>query len=264
MSFHPSIAKILHGTVEPMLKRLQQRAVWWPLGVTPWRASCDIQRVRVQGRDVELHLPAGEGVRQQHEIMHLYLDDPYGLRLLPKVVKSVIDIGGNIGWFSILARHYFPEAVIHCYEPNPDLHELIRANTSPLGITLFPEGVMGTSGRASMKAEGDSLEGSVAISDSGQIPITSIAEAIARIGGSVDLLKMDCEGGEWSILEHRASLAKVKYLALEYHLHFPGGKRLLDLVAMLGEVGFHIDSLREAANPFVGQLTARNSNFSPA
>lgn len=261
MNFRPLIARTLLSTLEPVLKRLQQRAIWWPLGVASSRANCDIQRVRVQGRDVEVHVPAGERVRQQWELKHLYLDDPYGLRLLPKGVGSVIDIGANIGWFSILARHYYREAVIHCYEPNPGLHDLTRANTSPLGITLFPEGVMGTSGRASMNAERDSLEGSVAISDSGQIPITSIAEAIARIGGSVDLLKMDCEGGEWSILEDRASLAKVRHLALEYHLHSPGGNRLLDLVALLGEAGFHIDSLREAANPLVGQLTARNSNF---
>ena len=50
------------------------------------------------------------------------------------------------------------------------------------------------------------------------IPQFSIADAIARMGGKTDILKLDCEGTEWEILKDIASLKKVKAITLEYHL----------------------------------------------
>jgi hypothetical protein len=40
------------------------------------------------------------------------------------------------------------------------------------------------------------------VADGGEIRMISIRSAIELLGGAVDLLKLDCEGGEWNILEN--------------------------------------------------------------
>ena len=37
------------------------------------------------------------------------------------------------------------------------------------------------------------------------------------VRGKIDLLKMDCEGSEWDILENLESLKSVDNITLEYH-----------------------------------------------
>jgi hypothetical protein len=54
--------------------------------------------------------------------------------------------------------------------------------------------------------------------DDGDVPITSIHDVVARLNGGVDLLKVDCEGAEWEILEQLDPLGKVRSLRMEYHL----------------------------------------------
>ena len=40
--------------------------------------------------------------------------------------KSIIDIGANRGQFSLIARHFSPQAIIHSFEPLPNAAELFR------------------------------------------------------------------------------------------------------------------------------------------
>jgi FkbM family methyltransferase len=249
--------------ISPLLKRIQDRARWWPLGLFPVRSNIVIRQLAINDHTITLRFPDNEFDRQQWELSHLFIDDPYQLALLPKNIRTILDVGGNSGLFALLARHYFPEANIHCYEPNPVLLPVIQTNTSAFNIRVFPEGVGSTASRATMNCEGPTLEGSTVPSDSGNITITALSQALERIGGSVDLLKMDCEGAEWSILEDTTSLSKVRHLAMEYHLDEKGTHSVANLIHRLKDLGFFIDSFREASNPLVGQLTATNRSFSP-
>ena len=72
---------------------------------------------------------------------------------------------------------------------------------------------------------------------------------------------MDCEGAEWGILDDASSMAKVWHLAMEYHLDGRGEQTVVRLVERLKQLGFFIDSFREAGNPLVGQLTATNRSL---
>lgn len=248
--------------ISPILKRIQDRARWWPLGLFTFRSKVVIRQLAINGRTLTLRFPENEFDRQQWELSHLYIDDPYQLASLPKNIRTILDIGGNLGFFALLARNYFPKATIHCYEPNPVLLPVIQTNTSDFNIQVFSEGVGGSASRATMNCDGPTLEGSTVPSDSGEIIITALSQAIERIGGSVDLLKMDCEGAEWSILEDRISLSKVRHLAMEYHLEAQGPHSVASLIHRLKDLGFFIDSFKEASNPLVGQLSATNRTFS--
>ena len=242
----------------PLLEKLRQRSIWWSLGLFPIQTRVQLEQLSIGGCTLRLQMPLGEQDRQQREIQHLHLDDPYQLRNIRGPVHSVIDIGANIGFFSLLARLHFPEAVIHCYEPNPALLSIVRANTGALRIEVHGEGVGAREMTAVMRCNGDTLEGALvpATAGEGGIPIVPFATALRRIGGSVDLLKMDCEGAEWDILQDQASLQQARMIAMEYHLDGGPDRTLLKLLHTLKSAGFRIDALREAANPLVGQLFA--------
>lgn len=251
-------ARIAHWLVVPSLKRLNDRADWWALGHFPIRSGDAPQKLHIGGQIVPISTPAGEADHQQWELNHLYRDDPYNLAVLPGDVSSILDIGANIGLFSMLARHYFPKATIHAYEPAPSVFENLRCNTETLDIETFQAGVAGVDGRADMVGNGRSLDTQMKESPSGAIELVSIRSAMDKLGSTVDLLKMDCEGGEWSILRDRACLSRARYVAMEYHLTGPHCLNLWELVKLFKEEGFQIESLRESSNRVVGQLTAVN------
>ena len=65
---------------------------------------------------------------------------------------------------------------------------------------------------------GESNQTRVNESSSGTTEMVSLDSVIKETGGKIDLLKMDCEGSEWDILENPKSLINVDNITLEYHL----------------------------------------------
>jgi FkbM family methyltransferase len=180
--------------------------------------------------------------------------------VLPRNLGTVLDIGANVGFFAILARHYFPTATIHCYEPAPAIFSILKRHTEDLRVSVHQAGVSNNDGSASLVSQdqGPSLYNKLVLDTGGAIQLIAFKNAIDRLGETVDLLKLDCEGGEWSILEDRESLRRVKHIAMEYHLGCEGSLPLWELVHLLKTEKFEIESLRESSNRVVGQLTARN------
>jgi hypothetical protein len=72
----------------------------------------------------------------------------------------------------------------------------------------------------------------------GNIPQVAFRACILRLGGSVDLLKLDCEGAEWSILTDTESLAAVKSLVMEYDL--VDGHTEAELISIVTTLGFRV------------------------
>ena len=68
----------------------------------------------------------------------------------------VLDIGANIGFFAIAARGYFPEALIHAYEPNPRIIPYLDQQSRIANFKYFPEAVGSVDGRVNLLDSGDS------------------------------------------------------------------------------------------------------------
>jgi FkbM family methyltransferase len=173
--------------------------------------------------------------------IYLALDDAFGLRELPFQPKTILDIGANFGLFSLLAAHYCRPTIIHAYEPNPRIFSHTVANLALVGGIAFQEGVGSCSGLAVMCDQGESRLAQTVRSEAGTVRIVSLIEAINRIGSSVDLLKLNCEGAEWEILAEAQPFQKVGLIRMEYHLI--GGWQLDHLVAFAKHLGFRIDRL---------------------
>lgn len=195
--------------------------------------------LRLCNRVLTVSLPDDAG---QHQVfLYLALDDVFGLRELPFVPKTILDVGANFGLFSLLAAHYCRNSTIHAYEPNPRIFAHTAANLALVGGTAFAAGVGGRSALAVMRHEEESRLAQTVLSEAGTIPIVSLSQAIGRIGSEVDLLKLNCEGAEWDIFKDARAFRKIRLIRMEYHL--TEGRRLDHLAARARELGFRIDRL---------------------
>jgi len=177
-------------------------------------------KFRWSGRVFSLRVPPEESLGWVFR--DVVVDDEYGLGRLPFTPQTILDVGANVGIFSLWAGVNFPGATIHSYEPNAALQQFLTENISQVSARWHMEGVSGHDGFGSFAQEGESMVGQCTESETGDIPVVSLQTAIKRMGGAVDLLKLDCEGSEWSILENLEPFAAVRCVRMEYHLVQPG------------------------------------------
>jgi hypothetical protein len=106
------------------------------------------EQVIVNGRLIHLRFPMEEGMKW--DFLAVFLEDAYGLASCSNPVRTILDIGGNVGFFSVAAKHYFPHALVHSYEPNPHAFEYAATQSRQCNFKLFPEAVGGHGGQVSL------------------------------------------------------------------------------------------------------------------
>jgi FkbM family methyltransferase len=211
--------------------------------------------IRVAGRKLPLHYPAETGV--QNDFFACVIRNEYGLGHGLHEVRTILDVGANIGFFSVAARARYPHARIHAYEPNPRVVPLLESNTAPLGIEIHAEAVGAWDGRASMLDAGDSNQARTQASEAGNISQVSLEKAIDRLGGTVDLLKLDCEGAEWELFRAPEAWKRVRNIRMEYHLF--RGETIAQVEESLNGLGFEVTHLQPGPGFGMAWATARGS-----
>lgn len=189
------------------------------LGLSYYRTSSFNlpETIKINGNSINLDYPEEKGIFI--DFLSIFLDDDYGLTEFRKnKISKIIDIGANVGFFSIASRFFFPDSEIHAYEPNLDLKSYLAHNFSQLNIELRTQAVGNKSGSVKLDLMGESNQTRVKESSSGSTEMVSLDSVVKEVGGKIDLLKMDCEGSEWDILEDPESLRQVDNVTLEYHL----------------------------------------------
>ncbi len=196
------------------------------------------------------------------EFISICINDCYHLNDLKKQLKkvnSIVDIGANQGMFLIAARQNFPDARITGYEPNIQLQDVLNYNASQLGCEVFYEAVMKNDCKVSLNLQESDLATTVSESESGSVSGTSFKKVIKR-AGIIDILKLDCEGAEWELLEDIDSWKNVKAVTLEYHLWNVPGINHSDMSSKLKNIGFEIIA-HAVLSEDQGLLAATNENF---
>jgi FkbM family methyltransferase len=177
--------------------------------------------------------------------------DRYRLREMTTVPETVLDIGAHIGCFSVLAAHRWPNARIVACEPDPAnyflLNQHLQACTRAGRVTTIKK-VVTSDDRAEAdfwvvvdKAHKNSGAGSCCRQEPGsaktRLPAIAIVELCYDQGlTSCDLLKIDCEGAEYSILRalgEKRFLAKIGRITGEWHCGFAEVQRPEDAEAQL-------------------------------
>jgi FkbM family methyltransferase len=243
------LARFLQLLPETTLNSLRFRS---PFLLPRW--FCTPREIRVAGKNVALEFPPGENT--ESDFIACFLRNSYGLRHKLGEVRSILDVGANVGFFSLAARSCYPGAVIHAYEPNPRVLPHLCANTKRFDISVFPEAVGSDKGFVTILDEGPSDEARTrkTLESSMAIRQVSLATAIERIGGSLDLLKLDCEGAEWDILASNDCWHKVRHIRME--IHFFGGETLEQAKDALKRIGFTV-LYTDEMNPQMATIWAR-------
>jgi FkbM family methyltransferase len=168
----------------------------------------------------------------------------------------VMDLGGNIGLFALLAARTKPNARIVSFEPGPPNFRIYRMNmlanpTLARQIELREIAVGGTAGEAVWNFHEDNPGGSSLHTGGGEMPSSAIkvqlgafADYVAEAPGEIALVKMDIEGAEWDILAKTpdAAWSKIQAIALELHDDPSGQRAQSDFIAGMKRLGFQVEA----------------------
>lgn len=153
----------------------------------------------------------------------VWRDRTYGLKPADVEGRTVVDIGANIGAFSIWAARAGAEAVV-AYEPDPANAERLRLNRKlnetdgPLAVQLFEMAVNGSGGRARLIGESGGVQ--TVVDAEGPVEFSMIGHVVEYAATpTIGVLKLDCEGGEYDIICSMTSrdFAAVDRIVMEFH-----------------------------------------------
>jgi FkbM family methyltransferase len=182
------------------------------------RASFQIpSRIQLNSKFLDIYSNRDHGARI--DFLMCLIEDGYGLEDLKLKPSNILDIGANQGFFALAARGFFPNATLHCYEPNLRILPVLEKNADVSRSVIFREAVGGMEGTVFLEESGDSNQSRTNHSAHGiPVPQVSLQTAVERLGGRVDLAKIDCEGAEWEMLENPEPWQSIRELRMEYHL----------------------------------------------
>ncbi len=166
--------------------------------------------------------------------------DSYQLRTIGFVPKRIIDVGAHIGSFSTLAAMLFPTAEIIAVEPEKQNYRLLQEN-APRNAQLRNEAVSDTEGNVTLHIGKNNGAQHSITSSFGAGKLHEGTQEVAAFPlshyGPADLIKIDCEGGEYAILKD--TLPEAKAVILEIHDLDDGQKpRLLERLVQKYNVRF--------------------------
>jgi FkbM family methyltransferase len=161
--------------------------------------------------------------------------------------RRILDLGANMGLFSIYAASASPSAVIHCFEPASANFAILERNLSANGLRAQAHrlAVSGSPGQRRLSVAGRSGQYSLAGQEGPfeTVDCVDLSEALRLMGGgeACDFLKMDIEGEELSILltTPAESLHRIRAMAMEWH---HPADRLMEVTRRLQALGFETTS----------------------
>jgi FkbM family methyltransferase len=147
---------------------------------------------------------------------------------LPKKPLRIVDVGANLGSFSIWLHRKIGLEKAFCFEPVPDSQNLLRFNLSHNECPgeVIPAAVGGTARTIQIALKSSSPGGTNMYhltnqSAAVEVPVLAMEQWLKSTPGDFDLLKLDCECAEWEILERTTNeqLRRFPVVIAEVHAH---------------------------------------------
>ena len=190
-----------------VIERVRTIRNWWSF-VFP------LNRFGTKKRIVRLRSGANIWVRDSFSsdfagILDIAARDVYGLRDV-RDAQRIVDVGANIGVFTVLAARRFPRATVYALEPESENFSVLTENIALNRLTnviLLRKAVARVRGVARLylgAPDAHSLYGSGNYEEVETVPLSDF--------GDIDFLKIDAEGAERDILPYPA-----RTIAVEVH-----------------------------------------------
>jgi FkbM family methyltransferase len=134
-------------------------------------------------------------------------------------VNTILDLGANVGYVAADFATRFPTARITAVEMDAENYELLVRNTSELGVDTVHAAVWTHEDGVSYDATLDADAFAAASTETPTVRSVRVDTLISQLGGSVDYVKMDIEGGESELITADATwLNSVSCLKVELHV----------------------------------------------
>jgi FkbM family methyltransferase len=244
---HPIWNALKHATRGPEILRCAAETNQWAPISAAYLGLSHLQYPLV------LRLRRGEQINLEEltdlkAFWQIFLRKVYRVRSTDQVI---LDLGANVGVFTLYAARNAPQAKVFCFEPFPstfrrlvatvrDHHLNARvtclnyAATGASGVRLMPDGQLPSQRRALASA---------ASATSGAEVMGKTIESMLEQNHlpHVDLMKMDIEGSEYEVLLSTPPkvLSRINRIALEYHGDSAPYSRQ-QLFGHLGQAGFAV------------------------
>ena len=181
--------------------------------------------LRDNNTDYTIKIPKFEEFR----IQEIFVNKAYSVPCMSSLKNAkIVDIGANIGLFTLFVKLICPDASVHCYEPAPNTLPLLTINVASLAnVHIHPCGVSNHRGESLIhlcrtNTGENSIKKTKHTDQLGEHTIKLIeAESIFENKENIiDILKIDTEGCEVEIIESLQSnklLSRINFILLEYH-----------------------------------------------
>lgn len=219
--------------------------------------------VRFKFRDMpyEMECPPSQARVAPIEILNFDQYEPAETEALGRLLQgcsTILDVGANIGWFSLWFAHRLPGAKIHAFEPLPENFQYLARNiaTNHLAerVFLYPCGLSDRAGTFDFYSypAGSTNASLLNVSGAGNAVMVTgktmtLDDWVRETGAALDLLKCDVEGaellvfkgGESSIARHRpiifTEMLRKWSMSFGYHPN--------DVIEFFGGLGYHCHSI---------------------
>ena len=164
-------------------------------------------------------------------------------------IRTIIDVGANIGLATLYFKWLHPRASVLCFEPNPEVLGFLEKNISRnklANVKVFPVALGKLNGEQELFTSAE-VKGSTSASTippinkerSFRVPVRRLSDFIEK---PVDFIKIDVEGAEGQILEdleETGKLTLIRDMIIEYHMHDQNrGYSMARLLALLEKNSF--------------------------
>jgi FkbM family methyltransferase len=181
----------------------------------------------------------------------------------------VVDIGANIGMFSLFAASISPDIQVYAFEPASDTFALLQQNVAANNLTNIQCqqcAVSAATGELQLYLDlgslGDSAirewVGNENMTGTERVPSISLDDLFSRYAlPRCDFLKVDCEGSEFDLFSSASAqtFAKIAAIAVEFHEH--NGRKSRELMDLLETNRFQVIEKRTCKE--IGMLYAQRA-----
>lgn len=164
---------------------------------------------------------------------------------------AVLDLGANIGLFSLMVARVNPNVQIYAYEPGPENADVMQVNllANPAlknRIKLLRKGVSGLVGKAEWSFDADNPGASGLFHDGSrklEVELISLGQALEEAGKQEAFVKMDIEGSEYDVIRDTPKSVWNHVSGLAFELH-DDPKNIVtrdDFLARVEGLGFRVE-----------------------
>jgi FkbM family methyltransferase len=228
-----------------------------PVGIFKTRHRMSEMRARGVRPLAALRVSTSADAWQRIEDAHVLLLSP----TLARQVRTVVDVGANVGLWALAAIDLFNPTRMLCLEPSPTTAHALRRTLADKDVTVSEVAASDFDGTTELTLTADSVNVSLlpprvdemnALYGRGYEVVDHVSTEVRTLDtllqdwDEISLLKIDVQGAERQVLAGAtATLRRTGIVQLEvtFQSHYDGDLSFYDLTNLMTAAGFHLANM---------------------